>query len=99
MTMQHTVMQDRRRAVDAGRDRQAARSRMMRQRLTDAKTPEAAMGAAFDWARSSIARMGKPPTRTGEPRNRSAAERVMRDVTAYLARVAADIDNGNGDTL
>jgi hypothetical protein len=96
--MQHAVMQDRRRAADAGRERQRARSEQMRRHVAEAVTPEAALSAAFDWLRSSARRMSKAQTRTGEQRNRPAAERIMRDVTAYLVRVAADIDNGTGDS-
>lgn len=89
---QHTAVQDRRRAADVGRERQAARSAEMRRRVNEAKSPEAALSQAFDWMRGSARRMSKHVTRTGEHPDRPAAERVMRDVTAYLARVAADID-------
>ena len=94
----NTFTEDRERARQAGGRRQANRSDRMRGRLADARTPEAELNMAFDWMRSSARRMSKTATRTGERPDRAAAERIMRDVAAYLARVAEDIDNGRGES-
>ena len=92
----HTLTEDRERARQADRRRCVTRSDLMRARIAGAKTPEAELSMAFDWLRSSSLRMSKNSTRTGERPDRAAAERIMRDVAAYLARVAEDIDNGRG---
>ena len=94
----HTLAEDRERARRCGTERQAARSDLMRARLAEARTAEAELSIAFDWLRSSSLRMSKNSTRTGERPDRAAAERIMRQVAAYLARVAEDIDNGRGDS-
>ena len=92
----HTLTEDKERARQAGAQRQATRSDLMRARLATARTPEAELNMAFDWMRSSTLRMSRHTTRTGEARNRAGAERIMRKVTAYLAQIAEDIDNGRG---
>jgi hypothetical protein len=96
----HTKAEDATRAAQVGRQRQAARTEQMRKRLAAAKTLEAEMSMAFDWARSSIQRAAKKGvTRTGERRNQHVADRAMREAITYLTGLAEDLDDGRrGDT-
>jgi hypothetical protein len=91
----HTHAEQAARKLQAGMQRQATRSEQMRRRLAEAKTLEAEMSMAFDWARSSIRRTAKKGvTRTGEQRNKPAADRAMRMVIRSLVMVAAALDDG-----
>lgn len=94
----HTLAQDRERARQAGVARQTARTQLMRGRVNEARTPEAALMAAVDWFRSSAARMSnRGKTRTGMTPNRPGAESAIRRLTASIVQAAIDLDAGVHD--
>lgn len=94
--MRHTMADDAQRARDAKAAKADLRTERMRARMDAAVTPEARLSSAFDWFRGSVSRLATEGIgRDGSVPNRPAAERIMRDMAAHLARAAAGIDGGD----
>lgn len=96
--MYHSMAEDADRKRQAQAARNARRTEQMRDRLAATVTPEARLSAAFDWFRASAGRLSKHGKQAdGSMPSRPAAERHMREMADYLARVAAEIDGGPSD--
>ena len=66
------------------------------ERLAMAVTPEERMSAAFDWCRSSLRRLGRRRAGSAEAQRaeRALRDRLTREVTVYLERVAEASEKG-----
>lgn len=68
-------------------------------RFAAAPDDGAALVAAFDWFRSSVALLARrrPPAPFGQEVHEAVARRLVREMTAHLRQVAEAIDRGDRD--